>query len=129
MFVYLDGVVSGSSPSHTKNFKDGTYCYSAFLSLSKGNAMAIKMRSSYLVKWTSKQRWCNSKSWLSDKIRGIWCLPIRVLSYLIECNSFWNHFIENTNFERPEKMTILWVIYSENYSFKGSHNFQSISII
>ena len=35
------------------------------MSLSKGNA--LKRRSSYLIQWTSRQRWYNSKSWLSDK--------------------------------------------------------------
>ena len=42
------------------------------MSLRKGNALAIKRRSSYHIQWTSR-KWCyNSKSWLSDKIkRGI----------------------------------------------------------
>ena len=39
------------------------------ISLSKENALSIKRRSSYLIQWTSRQRWYNSKSWLSDKIK------------------------------------------------------------
>jgi hypothetical protein len=39
------------------------------MSLSKGNALAIKRRSSFLIQWTSRQRWYNSKGWLSDKIK------------------------------------------------------------
>ena len=40
------------------------------MSLSKENALAIKRRSLYLIQWTSRKRWYNSKSWLSDKIKG-----------------------------------------------------------
>ena len=39
------------------------------MSLRKGNVLAIKRRSSYLIQWTSKQRWYYSKSWLSYKIK------------------------------------------------------------
>ena len=54
----LDGEVSGLSTSHTKDFKVGTYC------------LSLKRCSSYFIQWTSRQRWYNSKSWLSDKITG-----------------------------------------------------------
>ena len=54
----LDGEVSGSSPGHTKDFKNGTYCSSAC-------AGHNERRSSYLIQWTSKQ------SWLSDKIKDL----------------------------------------------------------
>ena len=40
------------------------------MSSSKGNALAIKRRSSYLIPWNSRKRWYNSKSRLSDKIKG-----------------------------------------------------------
>ena len=39
------------------------------MSLSKGNALALKMRSSYLTQWIYRQSWYNSKSWLSDKMK------------------------------------------------------------
>ena len=32
------------------------------MSLSIGNALAIKRRSSYLIQWSFRQRWYNSKS-------------------------------------------------------------------
>ena len=38
------------------------------MNLSKGNALAIK--SLYLIQWTSRQGWYNSKSWLSHKRKG-----------------------------------------------------------
>ena len=70
----LNGEVSGSSPGHTKDFRNGTYCSSTFAGNNeleyKGNASAIKRHSSYLIQWTSRQRCYNLKSWLSDNIKG-----------------------------------------------------------
>ena len=69
----LDGEVLGSSLSHTKDLKmvlSTPQPVLVIMSLSKGNAFTIKRRSSYLIQWTSRQRCYNSKSCLSDKIKG-----------------------------------------------------------
>ena len=73
IFLDLDGEVSGSSPGHTKDLKmvlTALQPVLVIMSLSIVNALAIKRRSSYLIQWTSRQRWFNSKRWLSDKIKG-----------------------------------------------------------
>ena len=38
--------------------------------MSKRNALAIKSRSSYLIQQTFRQKWFNSRSWLSNKNKG-----------------------------------------------------------
>ena len=68
----LDGEVSGSSPGHNNDFKmvlTSPQTELVIMSLTKGNALAIKKRSSYLIQWISRQRCYNLKSWLSNKIK------------------------------------------------------------
>ena len=50
-FGLVLGEVSGSSPGHTNNFKNGTYCFSACAGYNEneGNALAMKRHSLYLI--------------------------------------------------------------------------------
>ena len=61
----------GFESGHTKDFVlTAPQPVLVIMSLTKGNALALKRCSSYLIQWTSRQRWYNSKSWLSDEIKG-----------------------------------------------------------
>ena len=68
----LDGEVSGLNMGHTKDFTrvhTDPQPVLVIMSWSKGNALAIKRRSSYLIQWTSRQRRYNSKNWHGCLIR------------------------------------------------------------
>ena len=55
----LDGEVAGSSPGHNKGFKmvlTAPQPVLVIITLSRGNAIAIERRSSYLIQWTSPDR-------------------------------------------------------------------------
>ena len=54
----LDGEVSGTSTGHNKDFKIVLTAppVLVIITLSRGNAIAIKRRSSYLIQWTSPNR-------------------------------------------------------------------------
>ena len=62
----IEGEVSGSNPGHTNDFKMVlTALVLVITSLRKGNTLAIKSYSSYLIQLTSRQRGYNSNPILS----------------------------------------------------------------
>jgi hypothetical protein len=86
----LDWKVSGSNPGHTKDFKNGTSCSSAsavIMSLSKGNALAMKRRSSYLIQLTFRQKL---------KVVSIW-----------KFTYFWNPYHHRRPFQVFKKSSII----------------------
>ena len=79
--ILFKATINIQSTGHTKDFKmelTTPQPVLVIMSLSKRNASAIKRRSSYLIQWTSRQRWYNSKSWLSFKPLTY----LRISSYL-----------------------------------------------
>ena len=69
----LHGKFFDLSLGHTIDFKNGTTAPQPVLviiSLSKGNQLAKHRCNSYLIQQTFRQSWYNSKSWLSEKIKG-----------------------------------------------------------
>ena len=66
--VLEGGGVSG--PVILKTLKMVPIAVLVIMSSSKGNALNIKRRRSYLIKFTFRQRGYNSKSWFFDEIKG-----------------------------------------------------------
>ena len=106
------------------------------LSLSKGNAL-------YLIQWTSRQRWYNSKTWMSDKIKGHktygpfkvsshltyhWrCLPIRILWCLFRDNLFnepWGRgfYLKSNNQDRVNSDLLITEYYSIGFTKSTINN-------
>ena len=125
-------------PKILKMVLTASYPVLVIMNFSKGNALAIKGRSSYLIQWTSRQRWYKSKSWLSDKIKG--CKTFGLLeSYLIL--QFWTlrtylnlkHIRSNSNLSPGAVLffinTVFFLAREEYLHFKSIKNtFTIVSI-